>query len=138
MEMCKRWFRLSETIIFMVGGGPQRPQEPSQKRFEKQTRKNSEKHNKIRKSLPKGTPWGGQQAANEPTFSSLFRRDPFGGALWGPGSPKHPQGHKNDTKNDTVAGRPKASGYMTIIMHIAVFCHKLLMLNPYAFDLQKR
>ena len=82
----------------MVGGGPRRFQKPSKKRFEKIARKNIEKNaEKYRKLLPKGTPRGGQEAANEPTFSSLFRRCPFRNALGAPGSPKDPHGHQNDT-----------------------------------------
>ena len=82
----------------MVGGGPERSDQPSKKRVEKQTRKTPKKYPKIQKNAPKGTPWGGQKAANEPTFSSLFRRGPFRGALGAQGRQKTPTGTKMTPK----------------------------------------
>ena len=71
--MWKPWFRVDETIVFTVGGIPQRPQKPSKKRFEKIYRNNIEKTQKKPKIVKKGTPRGGQKAVNEPTFSSKSR-----------------------------------------------------------------
>jgi hypothetical protein len=38
----KAMVRLDETVVFIVEGGPQRPQKPSKKHFEKQPRKKTE------------------------------------------------------------------------------------------------
>ena len=65
------------------------------------TEKIPKKHKKYRKLLPKGTPRGGQKAVNEPTFSSLFRLGPFGGALGSPRVAKRPQQTPKYFQNDT-------------------------------------